>query len=69
MPPEQASRPPKGAPPRPQRGRILPDRHTAARTFRVVSAAIQAWLEHRAASKGALSFYMLFSPSRRSWCW
>lgn len=62
MPPEQASRPPDGAPPRPRRGRILPDRHTAARTFRVVTAAIQAWFEHRAASKGAaLSFYMLFS--------
>jgi len=62
MPPEQASRPPEGAPPRPQRGRILPDRHTAARTFRVVTAAIQSWFEHRAASKGAaLSFYMLFS--------
>lgn len=62
MSPEQASRPPEGAPPRPQRGRLLPDRHTASRTFRVVSAAIQAWFEHRAASKGAaLSFYMLFS--------
>lgn len=47
---------------RPRRRRWLPDRHTAGRTLRVVSAAIQAWIEHRAASKGAaLSFYMLFS--------
>lgn len=49
-------------PPSPRRGRWLPDRHTGARTVRVVSAAIHDWLEHRAASKGAaLSFYMLFS--------
>jgi len=40
----------------------LPDRHTLARTGRVVSGAVHSWLEHRAASKGAaLSFYMLFS--------
>ncbi len=49
-------------PPRPRRGRWLPDRHTGARTVRVLSAAIMSWFEHRAASKGAaLSFYMLFS--------
>ncbi|MEN7528860.1 MULTISPECIES: YihY/virulence factor BrkB family protein [unclassified Cupriavidus] len=49
-------------PPKPQRGRWLPDRHTGTRTVRVVSASITAWFDHRAASKGAaLSFYMLFS--------
>lgn len=43
-------------------GHWLPDRHTAARTVRVLLAAVGAWLAHRAASKGAaLSFYMLFS--------
>lgn len=43
-------------------GRWLPDRHTAARTFRVVTASVKAWFDHRAASKGAaLAFYMLFS--------
>ncbi|RZT31797.1 YihY/virulence factor BrkB family protein [Cupriavidus agavae] len=48
--------------PRPQRGRWLPDRHTGTRTARVVTAAVSAWFDHRAASKGAaLSFYMLFS--------
>jgi len=66
MPPDPAPRSAPGAPPprppRPRRGRVLPDRHTAMRTVRVVSAAIQAWIDHRAASKGAaLSFYMLFS--------
>lgn len=48
--------------PRPNRPSWLPDRHTGARTFRVVSAAVSSWFDHRAASKGAaLSFYMLFS--------
>lgn len=42
--------------------RYLPDRHTGQRTARVVTAAVQSWFAHRAASKGAaLSFYMLFS--------
>lgn len=62
MPSEHVPGPTDNAPPRPARGRWLPDRHTAARTARVLSAALQSWLDHRAASKGAaLSFYMLFS--------
>ncbi|RDK10846.1 YihY/virulence factor BrkB family protein [Cupriavidus lacunae] len=48
--------------PRKHRPHWLPDRHTGARTLRVVGAAINSWFAHRAASKGAaLSFYMLFS--------
>jgi len=62
---QPSSQPPR--PPRPPAGprrpwRWLPDRHTGARTVRVVTAAITAWFEHRAASKGAaLAFYTLFS--------
>lgn len=42
--------------------RMLPDRYTLRRTAMVVTAAVQSWFAHRAASKGAaLSFYMLFS--------
>ncbi len=50
-------------PSRPVRiARLLPDRHTAARTASVVAASVRSWVDHRAASKGAaLSFYMLFS--------
>ncbi|RLK31087.1 YihY/virulence factor BrkB family protein [Cupriavidus plantarum] len=56
------SPPPSNSTPSPRRGRLLPDRHTGARTVRVVVAAVKDWLDHRAASKGAaLSFYMLFS--------
>jgi len=62
----QPSNPPP-SPPRPPAGprrpwRWLPNRHTGTRTVRVVTAAITAWFEHRAASKGAaLAFYTLFS--------
>nr|WP_240804776.1 YihY/virulence factor BrkB family protein [Cupriavidus oxalaticus] len=55
---------PRSAPPQPRsrRPHWLPDRHTGARTLRVVTAAVASWFDHRAASKGAaLSFYMLFS--------
>ncbi|KAI3590304.1 Inner membrane protein YihY, formerly thought to be RNase BN [Cupriavidus sp. U2] len=62
MPSEHVPEKPDRSPPSPRRGRWLPDRHTGSRTVRVVSAAIMAWFDHRAASKGAaLSFYMLFS--------
>ncbi|GAA0847859.1 YihY/virulence factor BrkB family protein [Cupriavidus pauculus] len=62
MPSDHVHEPSDSTPPRPQRGRLLPDRHTGTRTVRVVSAAVMSWFEHRAASKGAaLSFYMLFS--------
>ena len=62
MPSDHVHEPSDSTPPRPQRGRLLPDRHTSTRTVRVVSAAVMSWFEHRAASKGAaLSFYMLFS--------
>ncbi|WP_035883080.1 MULTISPECIES: YihY/virulence factor BrkB family protein [Cupriavidus] len=62
MPPEHAPNNPEHASSQRAPRRWLPDRHTGGRTVRVVSASINSWLDHRAASKGAaLSFYMLFS--------
>jgi membrane protein len=62
MPPEHAPNNPEQASSQRAPRRWLPDRHTGGRTVRVVSASINSWLDHRAASKGAaLSFYMLFS--------